>query len=266
VPPATRPPSPEPTGTSGVRAHWPVVAGGAALLAVFAVCLAVPALRHALASAAHGDLDGLRSRLLDLGAAGLVVLVAVVLIHTVVPFPAEVPTAVGAFVYGIAVAVPVMAASFLVSALLGYGLGYRAGRPLTRSLLGPARLAGAERLVSRGGARALLLLRLMPLAPFAVICVACGIVRVPLRRYAWTTMAGMLPQIVLVCALASRLQHASASDPVLWASGLALTALVAAGPPVLRRMRRDVRSADAASPAEGSPSSPAGSSGDLGTL
>jgi len=63
-----------------------------------------------------------------------------------------------------------------------------------------------------------------------------------------------------------RLQHASASDPVLWASGLALTALVAAGPPVLRRMRRDVRSADAASPAEGSPSSPAGSSGDLGTL
>jgi uncharacterized membrane protein YdjX (TVP38/TMEM64 family) len=211
------------------------VAGLAALLAA---CLTVPALRRALGAATHGDVAALRLQLRMLGAGGVLVLVAVVLAHTVVPFPAEIPAVVAGFVYGFAVGLPLMAASFLVSALAAYLLADWLGRPAVRRLLGPDRLAAIERIVGRGGVRTLLILRLIPFVPFSLMCFVCGLGRVPLPRYAWTTVAGMLPQLVLVTLLGSRLEHARLSDPLLWGPALGMIGLVLVGPALLRLTRR----------------------------
>jgi uncharacterized membrane protein YdjX (TVP38/TMEM64 family) len=205
---------------------------------LLAACLTVAPLRHAVGAATHGDVAGLRHQLRTLGTAGVLVLVAVVLAHTVVPFPAEIPTAVAGFVYGFAIGVPLMSASFLASALAGYFLADWVGRPAARRLAGDRRLQAVEQLVGRGGVQTLLVLRLIPFVPFSLMCFVCGLARVPVSRYAWTTLVGMLPQLVLVTLLGSRLAHPRLTDPLLWGPGLGMVALVLLGPALLRRRRR----------------------------
>jgi hypothetical protein len=76
------------------------------VVGLLVTCLAVTPVQNALGAAAHGDVGALRVQLRMLGAGGVLVLVAVVLAHTVVPFPAEIPVAVAGFVYGFAIALP----------------------------------------------------------------------------------------------------------------------------------------------------------------
>lgn len=208
-----------------------------ALLCLLAACLIVKPLRQALSAATSGNIGALRDQLRALGFAGALVLVALVLAHTVVPFPAEIPAAVAGFVFGFAIGLPLMVASFLASALAAYALADWIGRPLARRSVGEARLARMERLVGRGGVPTLLLLRVIPFVPFSLMCFVCGLAQVPLARYSWTTALGMLPQLVLVTLLGSRLAHASLADPLLWAPGAAIVLLVALGPTLLRRLR-----------------------------
>jgi uncharacterized membrane protein YdjX (TVP38/TMEM64 family) len=208
------------------------------VIGLLAICVSVGPVRHALGAAAHGDVEALRAQLRLLGFGGVLVLVAVVLAHTVVPFPAEIPTAVAGFVYGFAIALPLMAASFLVSALAGYFLADWLGRPVARRTVGARRLDALERVVGHGSVRTLLVLRLIPLVPFSLMCFVCGLGRVPVPRYAWTTLAGMLPQLTLVTLLGSRLEHPRLTDPLLWGPALGMTALVVLGPALVRRRRR----------------------------
>lgn len=219
------------------RLPWRAIASLATLAALIAACVAIAPLRHALGAAAHGHVGQLRHQLHASGVAGPLLLVGVVLAHTVVPFPAEIPTAVGGFVYGFAATLPLMAASFLASALLAYTLADHLGRPAVARVFGRDRLDELERLVERGGVRVLIGLRLIPFVPFSLVCAVCGIARVPLRRYAWTTVAGMAPQLTLVSLFAARLQHPRISDPLLWSAAGGFLVLVLIGPPLLRRMR-----------------------------
>jgi len=186
------------------------------VVGLLVMCLTVAPVRHALGAAAHGDVEGLRLQLRMLGVGGVLVLVAVVLAHTVVPFPAEIPVVVAGYVYGFAIALPLMAASFLVSALAAYFLANWFGRPVARRVVGSRRLDRVERAVGRGGVRTLLVLRMIPFVPFSLMCFVCGLARVPRLRYAWTTLAGMFPQLVLVTLLGSRLEHPRITDPLLW--------------------------------------------------
>lgn len=213
------------------------------LAVLLGACLLVDPLRHALAAATHGDVAGLRLQLRMLGFGGVLVLVGVVLAHTVVPFPAEIPTAVAGYVYGFAVGVPLMSASFLASALAAYFLADWIGRPAARGLVGARRLHAVERAVGRGGVRTLLVLRLIPLVPFSLMCFVCGLGRVPVRRYTWTTVVGMLPQLVLVTLLGSRLAHPRLSDPLLWGPAVGMVVLLLLGPALARHRRRRLRHA-----------------------
>src|SRR3954468_984471 len=184
-----------------------------------------------------GDSRALRRELLDLGVGGVLVLLAVVLSHAIVPFPAELVTGAAGYVYGFWVALPMMLAFWLLSALLAYWLGERFRRAVARGVVGGARLARAEALVDRGGAGVLLSLRVIPLIPFNAICYAAGITRVPVGRYAWTTVVGILPLTVLVAYLGSRLESPDCGDPRVWLLIIAFIAVVVAGQIFERRLR-----------------------------
>jgi uncharacterized membrane protein YdjX (TVP38/TMEM64 family) len=186
----------------------------------------------------HGDLVVLRHQLRSLGAAGVATLVVLVLAHTILPFPAEPLEAAAGFALGLAVALPVLEASLIVSAIFGYLIGARLGRPVARTLAGSARLDRAERLVARGGTRMLLGVRLIPLLPFTPVCVACGLTRVQLRRYTWTTAVGILPEMTLVVFIGARLRSFSLSDPLIWVPLAGMFLLLVVGPTLLRSGQR----------------------------
>jgi uncharacterized membrane protein YdjX (TVP38/TMEM64 family) len=217
--------------------RWRTVASIATLVVLAIACFAIHPLRDALSAAAHGNIGGLRHQLRASGVAGPMLLVGLVLAHTIVPFPAEIPTAVAGYVFGIGAALPLMAFSFLASALIAYAIARHLGRPAVARLIGAQRLADGERLVERGGLRMLIGLRLIPLVPFSLVCAVAGIARVPVTRYIWTTLVGMAPQLTLVSLFATRLQHPSASDPLLWSAAAGFLVLLLVGPTMLRRLR-----------------------------
>ena len=157
------------------------------------------------------------------------------LIHVIVPFPAELPTAAAGFAFGFLVGFPLMVGAWAASAVAAYWLAALAGRPAVTRVAGRERLARAEALVERGGVTVLLAARLIPIVPFSLTCYACGVLRVPLWRFVWTTIVGFTPLTVLVVLFGARLQEPSLSDPVLWITLVGALALVLLARPLARR-------------------------------
>jgi uncharacterized membrane protein YdjX (TVP38/TMEM64 family) len=208
-----------------------------AVVLVIVLALATSTGRNIVDAILGGDSRELRRQLLDLGVGGVVVLLTVCLSHAIVPFPTELVSAAAGFVYGFWLALPLLLVCWLASALLAYWLAERFGRPLARRLVGTRRLARAEELMDRGGAATLLSLRLIPLIPYNAICYAAGITRVPLVRYSWTTVVGIIPLTVLVAYLGSRLKSPDFGDWRVWLLIAAFIAIVVAGQVVERRLR-----------------------------
>ncbi len=194
-------------------------------------------LHEAAAFALQGDTKGLRDHLRDLGAWGALVLVAVTLVHAVIPYPAEIPTAAAGFVYGFAVALPIVVAAWLLSALATYAIGRYAGRSMLFRIADEQRFRRAEAAVLRGGAPVLLAARLVPVVPFSLTGYVAGAARVPLWLFSWTTVVGILPLTIVFVFLGSRLQELSLTDPLLYLALAPLLLLLLAARPLARRMR-----------------------------
>jgi uncharacterized membrane protein YdjX (TVP38/TMEM64 family) len=215
--------------------HLVTITAVGMVVLVVVLAAATPTGHHIVDATLAGDSKELRRELLDLGVVGVLVLLAVILSHAIVPFPTELVTGAAGYVYGFWGALPMLLVFWLLSALLAYWLAERFGRPLARRLIGKERLARAERLVARGGAGALLSMRVIPLIPFNAISYAAGITRVPIVRFAWTTVVGILPLTVFVTYLGSRLRSPDFTDPRIWLLILLIVGTVIAGSRFRRR-------------------------------
>lgn len=212
-----------------------VTLGGIALLAL--LVLAIPELREAFEAAVRGDTAEVRSKIKDLGVAGPLLILGLTLIHTVVFYPAEIVDAAAGFVYGFFPALALMMFGWLLSGLLCYAVGHSVARPLLDRWFGAARFERIEGTIERGGATLLLAVRLIPIVPFSLVSYAAGAARVPLWRYAWTTVVGYLPITALSVYFGTRLEGLSLTDPLVLGSAAALLALLFVGHWAMQRGR-----------------------------
>jgi uncharacterized membrane protein YdjX (TVP38/TMEM64 family) len=208
-----------------------------AALAITGLLFAIDPIRDAVSAAFSGDLGEMRSELDSLGGAAALVLIGIALVHSIVPFPAELPTAAAGFVFGFALGFPLMVFAWTLSCLVAYGLARGIGPPLLDRLVGRERMEATDRLIARGGWPILLAGRLIPVIPYNLVSYAAGATRVPLGRFAWTTAVGVMPLTALTALLGQRLQEPRFDDPVLWAILLGVIALLALAGPVGRRLR-----------------------------
>jgi len=210
-----------------------ITLGGLALLAV--LVLAIPELRDAFEAAVRGDSEEVRARIEDLGVAGPLLILALALIHSVVFYPAEIVDAAAGFVYGFWAALPLMMLGWLLSGLLCFFVGRSVARPLLDRWLGAERFERAEAAIERGGVTLLLAVRLLPVVPFSLLSYAAGAARVPVWRFAWTTVVGYLPITALSVYFGTRLEGLGLTDPLVLGSAALLLALLLFGHWVLRR-------------------------------
>ncbi|MDA0165149.1 VTT domain-containing protein [Solirubrobacter ginsenosidimutans] len=213
----------------------------AALAAAALVIWAVEPLRTALSHVLHGDVDALQAQLRSLGVWGGFVVVALILAHSVIFFPAEIVNATAGLAFGFWVAFPIVMVSWVLSGLIAYWLGRIAGRPLAVRLAGEKRVATAEGLIDRSGAPALLLSRLVPFVPFSLVGYLAGAARVPLWRYTWTTFIGVMPITAAATYLGHALDNLSASDPLLWVAIGVMVLLTGLTVHSARRLKRSAR-------------------------
>src|SRR5690606_14823303 len=92
----------------------------------------------------------------------------------------------------------------MLSAIVTYALGRVLGRDKVRALAGPRINALSERIAARG-ILAMVVLRVLPVAPFTIVNVMAGASSIRLRDYIIGTFLGMLPGIVLTVAFANQL-------------------------------------------------------------
>jgi uncharacterized membrane protein YdjX (TVP38/TMEM64 family) len=219
------------------RDRLPILLAVAATLVLFGLLFAIGPVRDAVSAAAHGNGGELRRELDSLGASAALVLIAIALVHVVLPFPAEFPTAAAGFVLGFGIAFPLLVLAWTLSWLAAYGLARVVGPPVLDRLVGAERMARADAVIDRGGWQILLFGRLIPIVPYNAVSFAAGATRVPLWRFTWTTAIGIAPLTALTALLGQRLQSPSLDDPVLWAVLGGVLLLVALAHPVSRRLR-----------------------------
>ena len=210
-----------------------------ATLALTGALFAIDPVRDAVSAALSGDLDRVREELESLGAVAALVLIGIALVHVIVPFPAEFPTAAAGFVLGFGIAFPLMLFAWTLSCVVAYGFASVVGPPVLDRLVGRERMEATDRWIARGGWPVLLFARLIPIVPYNLVSYAAGATRVPVRRFAWTTAVGVAPLTALTALLGERLQAPRFDDPVLWVVVVGVLLLLALARPVGRHLRHE---------------------------
>jgi uncharacterized membrane protein YdjX (TVP38/TMEM64 family) len=220
---------------------------GIALLA--GLVMLIPALRHASIAAVHGETTKVREEIKSLGAWGPLIIIALGVIHSVIPYPAEIVNAAAGFAYGFFGGLGIVVIGWMISALICYWFGTGVARPLLDRWFGAERFARFEGMVDRGGVTLLIALRLLPIVPFSLISAAAGAARVPFRRYCWTTAIGFLPITALAVYLGTRLEGIRFTDPAVIGAIVGVFVLLLVAHLIIKRSgATDDASADAPDP------------------
>ena len=190
----------------------------AGILIAAAIVLAIDPLRDAVADAISGNTESIREDLDDAG--GALIVLGLAIVHTVVPYPAEILDAAAGYVFGFWPALALVHTGWLISAFLAYYIGRHAARRILYSVAGRRRFTRMEEAIERGGASILLTARIVPVVPFSLTGIVAGAAHVPLWRFTWTTAVGYLPLTAYFVYLGSELEGFSLTDPVLWIGGI----------------------------------------------
>ena len=119
-------------------------------------------------------------------------------------------------------------AGAMLSAAVSYGIGAWLGRDAVRRLLGQ-RINRLSRRIARRGILAMMVVRVLPVAPFTVVNVVAGASHIRFRDFLLGTLLGMAPGIVLTVAFAHNLAEAVRNPSAGTISVLALVAVLLVG-------------------------------------
>ncbi|MEM7498258.1 MAG: TVP38/TMEM64 family protein [Pseudomonadota bacterium] len=163
----------------------------------------------------HARLEAMTDALGAWGPAGIV---ALMVLHSFVPFPAEIVALYAGAAYGTVLGTLWVWIGAMLGALLSFGLARWLGRRAVERLLPKAQRTRLDRWVARQGALTLLVSRFIPIIAFNLINYAAGLTKIRLFTFFWTTAVGILPLTTLMVHLGA--QMATLSWPMLAAVSL----------------------------------------------
>ncbi len=164
------------------------------------------------------------------------VIMAVYLLGTLVMVPVTVLIIVTVVVFGPFAGAAYALAGTSLGAAAGYGVGRTLGRDAVQRF-GGEQLNALSRQIGNHGLLAMVVLRLMPIAPFTLVNLVVGASRIRLRDCLLGTVIGMLPGILIAAALVDRVA-ALAQRPNGWTAALLAAVLVLPGMGVVALRRR----------------------------
>jgi phospholipase D1/2 len=183
-------------------------------VAVAAIVLVILAWRYTQLSelTRPGTLQAFLARVGDNPWTPLVVVIIFVLAG-LVGFPVTALIAGTAVTFGAWPGLAYAAAGALASAVVTYLIGSWAGTDLLRRLIGP-RLSRIRRLVAKRGILAVMSIRLVPIAPFTLVNLVAGALRIPPLDYVIGTALGLAPGLIVMSLLGDQIFQVF-SDPSL---------------------------------------------------
>lgn len=156
---------------------------------------------------------GLQSLVGRWGAWAPVASVLMMVVHSLVPFPAGAIAIVNGMLFGPVYGTFVTWLGAMAGALLAYGIGRWCGKPVVERLV-PARFRyELDRWSDYIGPGELIVVRLVPLISFNLINYGAGVAAVSLWTFAWTTAVGILPLTIMSVLIGN---GALAWSPAAW--------------------------------------------------
>jgi uncharacterized membrane protein YdjX (TVP38/TMEM64 family) len=147
------------------------------------------------------SVEQLRGWVRGCGVAAPLVFFGLCAVGTALFFPKPVLATVAGLVFGVLPGVALAVAGFTAGALIAFAVARGLGRDAVARRLGEGRLRTVETVFARRGIAATLVLRLLPVVPFAVSNYAAGVTAVSGRSFAAGTALGLLPTTVVAATL-----------------------------------------------------------------
>ncbi|MDP3897294.1 MAG: VTT domain-containing protein [Mesorhizobium sp.] len=161
------------------------------------------------------------------GAGAGIVVVTLMLLHTFVPFPAEILAFAAGLCMGALWGTVCVWCGAMLGAIVAFGLARAFGRPLVVRLLGEARAAAIDVNVERyANAGALIAVRFVPVISFNLVNFAAGLTPVSWGTFLWTTAVGILPLTSFMVLMGERMREPGWLDIAIFSAvALALVAI-----------------------------------------
>jgi len=146
--------------------------------------------------------------------------VALMVLHSFVPLPAEIIPLVNGMMFGPWLGIALTWIGAMLGAVLSFALARGLGRPFVRLVVSEARWRQVEAVPLAPGT--LLLVRLVPLISFNLVNYGAGLLGVGWWTFLWTTAIGILPLTVAMVLVGGQILAAP-----LWAWALAAATVAA---------------------------------------
>ena len=135
----------------------------------------------------------LRELIVSTGLLAPLASVALMIVHSLVPFPAELLAIANGMVFGLATGLFLTWFGAMCGAWLAFAIARWAGDKWVKRLLGEARWRTMTDWVDGRGTGGLLAVRLTPVISFNLVNYAAGLAGVGWWKFTWTTAIGILP-------------------------------------------------------------------------
>lgn len=155
------------------------------------------------------DSGGLTARINALHRWGPAAVVALMVVHCFIPFPAEILALSAGAVFGTAMGTALIWTGAMIGAALSFWLSRYLGRAAIERMLSRRHRGALEDWAVDQGAFTLLVSRFIPVIAFNLINYAAGLTRVSWWTFLWTTGVGILPLTALMVYLGARMAEMS---------------------------------------------------------
>lgn len=140
-------------------------------------------------------------------------------------------------------------AGALTAAVAGYGAGSILGRNMVRKLGGSA-INRISRQLAKRGLLAVIIVRVVPVAPFAIINLVAGASHITFRSFVIGTLIGMAPGMIAITVLADRVAASlqSPHDDAILTMAITVSAIAAAAYMLVKWLRSKVKNGKRSAP------------------
>lgn len=154
------------------------------------------------------------------GALAVLASIGLMVLHSVIPIPAEILAAANCMVFGPYWGFAITWLGAMVAALLAFGLSRYLGRPFLQRFVSQRTNRKIDEWAARNGVPALILCRLIPLVSFNVINYAAGLTNVSWLTFAWTTGIGIVPGTIVTVLVTESLLAGNTAVALLVAAAM----------------------------------------------
>src|SRR5918996_3370019 len=136
--------------------------------------------------------------ILSSGHWGVLASIGLMVLHSFVPFPAELVALANGMLYGPFWGTVITWVGAMLGAFLAFGLARAFGRPFVKAVVARHAWRALDDWAGQHAALMGFLARFLPVISFNLINYAAGLTRIPWWTFAWTTGVGILPVTVVM--------------------------------------------------------------------